>query len=154
MIAPYFNNYKQNFAICCKTKLQCINTVINANKLPSQIGVVQENNTIAADGNKKGFLTYGPYIKLPAGKYQFDIAYISSETNTSTVGFWDVGIALPNEYKVLDSGNIVGTNNNKSHIIQTFVIPQEYNNKKIEVRNFYDGIGKLTIETLTITKIE
>ena len=48
----------------------------------------------------------------------------------------------------------MGTNTKDAHIINTFTISEEYNDKKVEIRNFYNGTGNLTIKSLTITKVE
>ena len=122
--------------------------------LPSQSGKQKGNYIVAQSGTSPGFITYGPYIELPEGSYSFDISYISSENNTTTVGTWDTGLALPKEFKQLKKGYLLGTNDKDGHIIQTFVIPKEHSNQKVEIRNFYNGTGNLTIKSLTITKVE
>ena len=122
--------------------------------LPSQTGKKENNFIVAQSGTKPGYITFGPYIKLEEGNYQFNISYSSSESNATVVGFWDVGMALPKKFELLKKDNLLGTNNKDSHIIQSFTIPKEYTNEKIEIRNFYNGIGDLIIKSLTITKVE
>ena len=123
--------------------------------LPSQIGKIESTNRIALNNvDKPGYLTFGPYVKLKSGNYKFDIVYSSSENNATVVGTWDVGLALSTEFKQLHKDELIGSNNQESHIIQTFSIPNEFNNEKVEIRNYYNGIGDLTIKSLTITRVD
>jgi hypothetical protein len=136
-------------------KLLFNSIIINASDLNSIVGQVDNKFRIAKFGiDNAGHITFGPYIKLEEGNYQFDISYLSSESNTTVVGTWDVGIALPKVFKQLKKDNLTGTNNQEGHIIQSFTIPNEYSNERIEIRNFYNGIGDLTIRSLTITKVQ
>ena len=128
--------------------------VWKALELPSSIGENMGTSIIVKQGSKRGVVTFGPYEILSAGKYQFDISYKSSETNTTAVGNWDVAIALPGDAKQIKAGMLPGTNNKESHIIQSFTIPQEFTNSRVEIRNFYSGIGDLMIKSLTITRVE
>lgn len=120
----------------------------------SQIGEIQNTYMSTTGKTKAGYLTFGPYIILPAGAYKFDIHYVSSEQNTTPVGAWDVALALPKETKVLNKGDLFGTANKEGHIVRSFVIPSEYTNEKVEIRNFYNGTGDLTIKSLMITRIK
>lgn len=129
--------------------------IYNASELNSNCGTKEnEYRTAKESTDKPGHITFGPYISLSSGKYKFNINYMSSESNTTNVGTWDVVIALPKEGKQLINGTIMGTNTKDAHIINTFTISEEYNDKKVEVRNFYNGTGNLTIKSLTITKVE
>ena len=56
--------------------------------------------------------------------------------------------------QVYKKDNLIGTNSQEGHIMQTFTVPKEYSNGKIEIRNFYNGTGDLTIKSLTITKVQ
>lgn len=125
-----------------------------AKSLPSQTGEKQGNSITARKGTKKGYITFGPYIKLPSGKYKFDIAYVSSEANTTTVGTWDTVIQPSSGMRIIQKGYIYGTNGLEQHIVQYFVIQKEFSNKQVEIRNFYNGVGNLTIKTLMITRTE
>jgi hypothetical protein len=123
----------------------------SGSRLPSQVGEIRGTYR-EINNSMPGFITFGPYIRLNEGKYTFNISYNSSESNTTVVGNWDVVFALPKQVKILKKGDLIGTNNKESHIIQSFTIPKEYSNEKIEIRNFYNGIGDLTIKSLTITR--
>lgn len=125
-----------------------------ASKLPSNVGEKKDTSIMIKQGAKKGIITFGPYAVLPAGKYKFDYSYISPETNNTIIGNWDVGVTLSKDSKQINKGVLLGTNNQNGHIIQEFTILKEYSNQKIEIRNYYNGIGDLTIRSLTITRIQ
>ncbi len=103
---------------------------------------------------RKGFLTFGPYIKLPSGVYTFTTKYKSSESNSTLLGYWDVGCAIPTGMDVFRKGKIYGSNGLINTISASFQVPKEYDNHRIEIRNYYNGSGDLTIKSLTITRIK
>jgi hypothetical protein len=149
------DHYNINFITPFKQdkKLKFNSIIIEGRNLNSQVGKIDKKfRTVKFGIDKVGYITFGPYIQLVTGKYNFNIAYISSESNTTVVGNWDAVLALPKQVKILKKGNLIGTNNKESHIIQSFTIPKEYSNEKIEIRNFYNGLGDLTIKSLTITR--
>jgi hypothetical protein len=147
--------FQRNHKVLLNHKLLFKSIIINGSDLNSAVGQADNEFRITKEGiDNAGHITYGPYIKLTEGSYKFDILYVSSETNTTVVGSWDIGIALPKEIKILKKDNLIGTNNKEGHVIQTFVIPKEYSNEKVEIRNFYNGVGDLTIKSLTITKVQ
>ena len=41
-----------------------------------------------------------------------------------------------------------------NNIIKEFIVEKEFSNQKVEIRNFYNGIGGLTIKKLSITRID
>ena len=125
-----------------------------ASSLPSKIGKKINNHVTIEQENIVGHITFGPYVALPKGKYQFHITYASKELDTIKVGKWDVVIALPNEAKLIDEGAIFGSNGIDNNIIKKFIVEKEFSNQKVEIRNFYNGIGGLTIKKLSITRID
>jgi hypothetical protein len=109
---------------------------------------------VTTNSTAPGFITYGPDITLPLGTYKFNTSYVSSSPKTTVVGRWYVGAFTATESKQLKTGNLIGTNNQPGHIIQSFTISNEYAHKPIEIRNYYNGIGDLTIKSLTITRVQ
>jgi len=127
----------------------------NASELDSNCGIKQnEYRTAKESMDKSGYITFGPYISLSSGKYKFNINYMSPESNTTNIGTWDVVVDLPKGIKQLKNGPLIGTNGRDAHVINTFTMPKEYNEKEVEIRNFYNGTGSLTIKSLTITQGE
>lgn len=89
-----------------------------------------EKQDIAAAGH----LTYGPYDRLPAGRYAFEIAYASAAAKTSTVGEWDIVLALPDSARILGKGELSGTGAQAERIKGEFTVGPEEGMEKFEVR--------------------
>ncbi len=121
--------------------------------LPSMIGKKQATY-VTTNSTAPGFITYGPDITLPLGTYKFNTSYVSSSPKTTVVGRWYVGAFTATESKQLKTGNLIGTNNQPGHIVQSFTISNEYAHKPMQIRNYYNGIGDLTIRSLTITRVQ
>lgn len=68
-------------------------------------------------GSEAGFLTYGPYVGLPAGDYEFEIHYYNEGEN---VGKWDV--ISSSDVVVIKEGDIVGQKQGKNIISETFTL--------------------------------
>lgn len=126
-----------------------------ASELNGAIGKIDNQNRVVIGGiDKQGFITYGPYVKLQEGKYQFHMSYVSSEPINTPVGSWEVFVSLPTEGKKIKDGTIYGSHGLDRHLSGDFVIPKEFSDEKVEIKNFYNGVGNLTIKSLTIIKIE
>jgi hypothetical protein len=113
-----------------------------AAQLPGLIGR-QVGLFRVAEGEEPGFLTFGPYIDLPAGQYQFEIDY-QIEGAPDNVADWDVS----SNAQVVDSGRLPQIGKTYRHAF-SLAAPSS-----IEVRTFYEGHGKLTVEKIRIFKIE
>lgn len=62
-----------------------------ARSLPSQTGEIDGKKRVAVSGrDAPGFLSYGPYICLPAGRYVAEVRYSSRAESTQSVGWVDV----------------------------------------------------------------
>lgn len=123
----------------------------NGSSLPTQVGRVLNQGLIAQESvEKPGNLTYGPYVQLSAGKYEFDLRYQSTMATTEHAGTWDVVI---DNQTYLATGSIVGTDGLEGHIIKPFTVSKELSNKTLEIRNFYNGKGDLIIYHLKIEAI-
>lgn len=123
--------------------------------LPTIIGektadckIQKKNNAIS------GYLTFGPYEQLQAGKYTFEITYSSVASKGDTVGDWDVAISLPNEAKILNKGIIIGTSGIEQNIVGNFVLNAADDLKKIEVRTLARSNVDLKIIRLQINRME
>lgn len=124
-------------------------------ELPYQtdVGINVGDDKVAIKG-KRGFLTYGPYVRLPNGSYRFEIKYISKESNGTIVGYWDVVSSTSMDIAQYPKGPIYGTKGKLNKIVREFTILSDSLDERIEIRNYYNGVGDLTIKSLTITKIK
>ena len=145
----YNNNNLYVYQVDKNHKSESLYT-INARELPSQIGIIDGNSRKAdSQRDKSGYLTFGPYIELLAGNYKFNILYESSQNNNIEVGFWDIAI----NQEVINQDKIYGTNSKEINLILQFTIPESSNKNIVEIRNYYNGTGDLTIKNLTITRV-
>lgn len=117
----------------------------SSKEITMAIGKKADDVMVVENGNKKGVATYGPYIKLKAGKYSFELVYSSLDGDDENI--WDV--ATNSGKTILESGELKDTNGEFKSIIKEFELNSD---GKIEVRTFYGGKGELKIKELTIYK--
>ena len=119
------------------------------NGLRNNIGKVLDNVIIS--DNKTGFLSFGPYKEIPAGKYKFDLIYSSSLGLDEASNFWDINLITKNNHTVISKGDLLGTNSE----FKTLSVEFETKEKaEIEIRSFYNGNGELKIKELVLYKID
>ena len=114
------------------------------------IGKGLDQRLVPRSASEAGWLSFGPFLSLPTGKYSYSIAYsshISSETHT---GNWE--IVLENE-KILKSGKLVGTEGKTQRIEGTFDIETQDAGKPFEIRTFYLAKGDLQIVNSSLQKM-
>ena len=117
--------------------------------LKNNIGKVSQD--IIISDNKTGFLSFGPYKKIPAGKYKFDLIYSSSLGLDEASNFWDINLITKNNHTVISKGDLLGTNSE----FKTLSVEFETKEKaEIEIRSFYNGKGELKIKELVLYKID
>jgi hypothetical protein len=124
-------------------------------QLPTVIGT----HTIECQSEKKdpaqaGYLTFGPYEALPAGKYFFEIEYLSSKDISDIAGIWDIVIALPTEAKIIAEGDLSGTNNKINKISGFFTLEQKYDMDRIEIRTLAYKDGVMRLDYIKIKRLE
>lgn len=120
--------------------------------LPSEIGTRSQNFLSANLGkNKKGFLSYGPYIQLKGSEYQIDLKYKSELNSDLIVGNFDVYIPKKN-FKLFEQ-SLTGTNG-KVKILSIKIDISSYRNEKFEFRNFwFANAGDLNIESIVLKRV-
>jgi hypothetical protein len=89
-----------------------------------------------------GWLSFGPFLALPAGKYRFSINYASKELPTIQTGNWD--IVLENE-KILTAGKLMGTQGLAQKIEGIFSVESQDAGKPFELRTYYLAKGDLQL---------
>ncbi len=126
--------------------------IYNGSDLPSQTGVKSHNCRFAKEGSsKKGFISYGPYIRLKAGKYKFEYIYKSSLPITEIAGELDVKYNI-SKNRLLEE-KIKGTGGESQSVFGEFEVLSEVNmTQVIEIRMFYEGKGDFYAEKLIVKK--
>ena len=117
--------------------------------LKNNIGKVSQD--IIISDNKTGFLSFGPYKKIPAGKYKFDLIYSSSLSPDKISGFWDINLIVEKNSTIISKGDLVGTNSEFKTLSAQFETKEK---AEIEIRSFYNGKGDLKIKELVLYKID
>lgn len=120
--------------------------IFKGSELPGQVGKIINNTRYIEDSNKKGFLSYGPYVELEDGKYTFTITYSSHKAKGCK---FDI---VTNVGKVTKAKDKLSEESNKTNCKRTINIINKYDNNKIEVRVWYGSKGTLTLHSIKIEK--
>jgi len=123
----------------------------NPTNLHHNIGIIQ-STSIKSDPNssKSGFLSFGPYVKLPKGNYRISIDYSSLSTSHDKVGWWDI-VANKGKTKFLRN-DIFGSDGKDAVLKATFFSDGTLND--FEYRIFYNGKGDLKLHGIKVDKID
>ena len=113
--------------------------------LPSQVGSLEGTFRVANDGTAQGFLTYGPYLSLTTGKYDFQIKYKAQQGSQVEVGRWDVVAWNDGKAEILSEGEMAPGN---EYVSGEFIIKEK--SAVVEVRTYYEGSGVLSVESIHI----
>ena len=119
-----------------------------ADQLPGQAGNISGTGRIADEGaDSPGFLSFGPYIDLPAGHYRLNVDYAS----TGATNKWDIGrFNDPNKLIVLASGELSASSRGRLNI--KFEVKEPV--QQFEVRTWFNGHGMLRLENIKIIREE
>lgn len=114
-------------------------------ELPGQFGIKINETKSIMDADKKGFLSYGPYIELPSGTFQCTLLYTSVDAKNSKIDIVSNG----GEDILIDEH----LNQTASRTSAIYKINIDKANKKWEMRVWYDGKGQLSVHSITIEKV-
>jgi hypothetical protein len=100
-----------------------------------------------------GILSFGPYVSLPAGDYEFSFDYVSDLAPSELAGSWDIWInsAVPHGLQ-LHKGSLNGTAKQKQTLRVDFSVSSELANKPIEFRSIFDGKGEMQVLALGLKR--
>lgn len=128
----------------------------SAADLPTVVGAVKEDRLELRPGAQAGFLSFGPYITLPPGRYRVTIAYASDAPPGQQTGNWDVttgnGSSKPEDVRTFASGALHGTNGERDTRSADITVDRLVSH--VEVRNFYTGSGDLKIFSIALEEIK
>lgn len=133
-------------------------------EMTSQIGVPNHAGFGAyltpKDPKQAGWLSFGPSLPLPVGKYKYTLAYVSNEKLSAEktalpVGNWDVVLqqgGAGNE-KSLFSGKLVGTSGAIKQLDGIFTIAPGQETMPLEIRTFFLAHGDLQLVSTSLLKL-
>ncbi|MCP1440869.1 hypothetical protein J3D54_000001, partial [Pseudomonas sp. GGS8] len=117
-------------------------------ELAGLVGVPRDGKRVAEQGKTtSGFISYGPYIELPQGKYRVELS-ISGDGND--LGYTDIQGTNPNNKVVTLAKKSLTPG--KEVKIETNLDIQESFIRNLEVRTWYQS-GSLSIQSLTIERL-
>lgn len=127
----------------------------NACELPTIIGErTADCRMQKMDGIQSGYVTFGPYEKLPVGHYTFEIAYSSIVSKGGIAGDWDVVLHLPKNEQVLNKGLIAGSGGADDKVVGKFALDFEQNMGEIEVRTLARSNVDLKIIYIRVDRVQ
>jgi Family of unknown function (DUF6311) len=112
-------------------------------------------NLISSNPAAPSWLSFGPSIPLPLGKYRYSIVYSSAEKANKAVGNWDVVLqqnGAGNE-KFLFSGKLLGTSGVNKQIEGVLTIAPGQENLPLEIRTFFLAQGDLQLVSMSLVKL-
>ncbi len=114
------------------------------------IGKGLDQRLVPRSATEAGWLSFGPFLSLPTGKYRYSINYSSNELPTIQTGKWE--IVLENE-KILTSGQLIGTQGQTQRIEGIFNIGTNDAGKPFEMRTYFLAKGDLQIVNSSLQKV-
>lgn len=116
---------------------------VAAHDLPGSAGKVQSLSRVAEAGtDAPGYLTYGPYITIPAGRYEVAISY----TATAPGNKWDAGrFDNPKKLVNLAEGEVPPGSGEIKFSFET-----SKNVRNFEVRTWFGGRGMFTVHKIQL----
>jgi hypothetical protein len=119
----------------------------SAEHLPSVIGSLQDGRLVPQHPGMVGYLSYGPYISLPAGIYSFRVDYLSNARPQVVVGEWDVIGEEAGELRTLARGTLQGSDARTNEVHGFFVLDHDV--KRLEIRLLSNG-GDVQLSGITL----
>ena len=117
-------------------------------ELVGLVGKPENGRRVATQGQTfAGFMSYGPYIELPKGKYQIELSISGVGTD---LGYTDIiGVDTNNAAVMLAKKALIPGNDVK---IQTMLDVESDFIRNVEVRTWYQS-GNLSLQSLTIERL-
>ncbi len=121
--------------------------------LPGLTGHVQGNGRVAMPGrDQPNFLTYGPYVSLPGGKYRVELVYASGGASSQHVGDWDIVSNAGTEI-LAGRAAMPGTGGHPATLTSEIDIGSARDGLHLEIRTMFAGVAPVDIESITIQKL-
>ena len=121
-----------------------------ASELPSVIGRLQDSRLVPLQQGAIGYLSFGPYVNISPGTYEYGIEYRSEDRLGIAVGNWDlIGRKASGDLITVAEGSITGTQGHPSRLARTSTIHEPLS--EVELRLFSNG-GDIKLEAITLSR--
>lgn len=126
---------------------------IEMHRFQSQIGF-REGEIRAADGAQHGagYLLYGPYIPLPAGRFRIQAECLATELGNGGSSHWDIGFIKPGTVEFVKLAGAPLTDAGYG-IDAEFELEPTYAGVQIEFRVFFGGSGRMSVRNVSLERI-
>ena len=122
--------------------------VFPARVLPSRTGELTEEGRRASSGDRRGFVTHGPYAHLWPGRYSISIQYQLLDAAESS-SYWEV--TSERGAMTLYKTSFEPTASEAETSSVEFTLEESAAN--VELRAFYGGEGALTVRSVVLEKL-
>ncbi|PQO40038.1 hypothetical protein [Blastopirellula marina] len=122
-------------------------------ELPSAIGNIDQADRVAlSDGDSTGFVTFGPYVKLPAGDYAVNVQLAADGETDASVGGWDVLLhsEVTQVAEKLADGEI---SSGQKEIRHEFTVAPDQNDHLLEARIHLSGKGRIAVKSMELQRL-
>ncbi|MGE9760426.1 DUF6311 domain-containing protein [Pseudomonas sp. PDM20] len=113
-----------------------------ASSLPTLIGKLRDDRLIAPAG-ATGYLSYGPYTLIPAGRYRYRITYAAQGGASKRAGTWDIVSNATATVAVLARGDLTGTDGEVRTVEGVLECAQD--SPGSEIRTISNGSSELSL---------
>ncbi|WP_139381608.1 hypothetical protein [Pseudoxanthomonas indica] len=122
--------------------------------LPTQIGTAEPDCEIGKRApDLQGFLSFGPYVRLPAGNYRARVRYESEEAVGVPVGRWDVAVTVGQDLQVLQSAPLLGSGLQETQASGAFAVDTAQSAGLIEVRTVAEAPGAMKVIAVELERL-
>ena len=130
---------------------------LTADRLPGLVGVVNGTARVAQANTAPGFLTFGPYLRLPPGDYEAELMYTWQPVSDPPAR-WDIAFDVPDDsspLQIAQSGNLAPSIEGERSIRRRFTVSTDEADSgvRMQFRVHYPGHGELTVEGLQIAPL-
>lgn len=123
-------------------------------ELPGMAGVADNSCAMIRKEGAEGYLSFGPYEPLPAGRYTMSITYSSDEPDGTDAGTWDVATNVEGDVRVLERGILPGTGAQERTFSASFNIDAPLGGRPFEIRTMATGHQAMKLVSLGIRRQE
>jgi len=113
-----------------------------ASRLPTLIGQLRDDRLVAPAG-ATGYLNYGPYTMIPAGRYRYRITYAAQGYASARAGTWDIVSNATDTAVVLAQGSLIGTDGKVRTVEGVLECAQD--SPGSEIRTISNGSSELSL---------